>query len=59
MRPDNSGILPKVIPGQRKHTIVATILIAVPMLPIPETSKPSVQKSVLCPGEKVCAVRGA
>ena len=32
-----SGILPKVIPGQRMERMVATMLIAVPMLPKPET----------------------
>ena len=35
------------------------ILIAVPMLPKPETSSARVQKSVLCPGENVCEVSGA
>jgi len=34
----------------------STMLIAVPMLPKPETSSDKVQKSVLCPGENVCEV---
>jgi hypothetical protein len=34
-------------------------LIAVPMLPKPETSNPNVQKSVLCPTENVLDVNGA
>ena len=41
------------------HRIVATILIAVPMLPTPDISSARIQKSVLCPREKVCEVRGA
>ena len=55
----NSGIFPRVIPGQRKHRIVVRMLIAVPMLPMPETRSDSVQKSVLCPRENVCEVSGA
>ena len=47
------------MPGQRRHRIVVIMLIAVPMLPIPETRTASVQKSVLCPRENVCAVKGA
>ena len=39
--------------------IVVKILIAVPILPKPETKTASVQKSVLCPRENVCAVKGA
>ena len=39
----SSGILPSVMPGQRMHRIVAMILIAVPMLPMPDTSSESVQ----------------
>ena len=35
----SSGIFPRVMPGQRMQKIVAMILIAVPMLPKPETSK--------------------
>ena len=55
----NSGILASVIPGQRMQRMVAMILIAVPMLPKPETSSASVQKSVLWPSENVCEVSGA
>ena len=55
----NSGIFLSVIPGQRMQAIVATVLIAVPMLPNPETSRASIQKSVLCPRENVCEVKGA
>ncbi len=55
----SSGIFPSVIPGQRMHRMVAMMLIAVPMLPIPEDSSESVQKSVLCPTENVFAVSGA
>ena len=55
----NSGIFPSVIPRQRMHRIVAMMLIAVPMLPKPETSSDRIQKSVLCPRENVCEVRGA
>ena len=55
----SSGIFPSFIPGQRMHRMVVKILIAVPMLPKPETSSASVQKSVLCPGENVCEVNGA
>ena len=55
----SSGIFPSVIPGQRMHRVVAIMLIAVPMLPIPEDSSESVQKSVLCPTENVFAVSGA
>ena len=47
------------MPGQRMHRIVAIRLIAVPMLPKPETSSDSVQKSVLFPIENVLAVNGA
>ncbi len=39
----SSGILPKVIPGQRMQTMVARMLIAVPMLPKPETRSAIVQ----------------
>ena len=39
----NSGIFPSVIPGQRRHRIVVRMLIAVPMLPMPETRTPIVQ----------------
>jgi hypothetical protein len=39
----SSGILPKVIPGQRMQRTVARMLIAVPMLPKPETSSAIVQ----------------
>jgi hypothetical protein len=39
--------------------MVAIMLIAVPMLPIPEDSSESVQKSVLCPTENVFAVIGS
>src|SRR5260221_260442 len=55
----NSGIFPSVIPGQRMQAIVAPILIAVPMLPNPETSRASIQKSGLCPREHVCDVQDA
>jgi hypothetical protein len=55
----SSGIFPSVIPRQRIHRTVAMMLIAVPMLPKPETSSDRVQKSVLCPREKVIDVRGA
>ena len=55
----NSGIRPSVIPGQRMHRMVVMMLIAVPMLPTPDTSRLSVQKSVLCPGENVREVSGA
>ena len=34
----SSGMRPSVMPGQRMHRIVAMMLIAVPMLPKPETS---------------------
>ena len=40
------------MPGQRMHKIVVMKLTAVPILPMPETSSPSVQKSVLWPSEK-------
>ena len=39
----SSGILPSVMPGQRMHRIVVTMLIAVPMLPMPLTSRPRIQ----------------
>src|SRR5271165_6346474 len=55
----NNGIFPKLIPGQRIQRIVVRILIAVPMLPKPDTSNPNVQKSVLCPTENVLDVNGA
>src|ERR1700687_478302 len=55
----NNGSLPSVMPRQRRHKIVVLRLIAVPTLPKPDTSRPSVQKSVLCPREKVVDVRGA
>ena len=55
----SSGIFPRVIPGHRMHRIVAMMLIAVPMLPMPEISKARIQKSVLCPRENVCEVSGA
>ena len=55
----SSGIFPRLMPGQRRHKIVVRILIAVPILPKPETSKPRVQKSVLCPTENVLEVNGA
>ena len=55
----SSGILPSVIPGQRMHRMVAMMLIAVPILPMPEDSSDNVQKSVLCPTENVFAVSGA
>ena len=55
----SSGIFPRVMPGQRMHKIVVMKLTAVPMLPIPETSKASVQKSVLCPSENAREVSGA
>src|SRR5258708_1332813 len=54
-----SGIFPRHIPGQRMHKMVAMMLIAVPILPNPETKRPNVQKSVLCPGENVWEVKGA
>jgi hypothetical protein len=41
------------------HRIVAIRLIAVPILPMPDDSSESVQKSVLCPTENVFAVNGA
>ena len=53
------GIFPSVIPGQRMHKIVVMKLTAVPILPIPETSRPKDQKSVLCPSEKARSVSGA
>jgi len=39
----NRGIRLRVIPGHRMEMIVAIRLIAVPMLPNPETSKATVQ----------------
>ena len=39
----NSGMRLSVIPGQRMHKIVAIKLMAVPMLPNPETSRAIVQ----------------
>ena len=40
------------------HRMVAIMLIAVPILPMPDDSSDSVQKSVLCPTEKVfCSQR--
>ena len=39
----SKGMRLSFIPGQRMHRIVAIILIAVPMLPNPETSSASVQ----------------
>jgi hypothetical protein len=39
----SSGILPKVIPGQRIDKMVARILMAVPMLPKPEAKRAIVQ----------------
>jgi len=53
------GILPSVIPGQRRHAMVVMMWTAVPMLPIPERSSPSTQKSVLWPAEKARDVSGA
>ena len=38
-----SGIFPSVMPAQREHRIVVMMLIAVPMLPKPDTSSASVQ----------------
>ena len=38
-----SGMLPSVMPGQRMQRVVVTMLIAVPMLPKPETRSDSVQ----------------
>ena len=55
----SNGILPRVIPGQRMEMMVVMKLTAVPMLPKPETSKASDQKSVLCPWENTLAVSGA
>ena len=55
----NNGIFPSVIPGQRMLRMVVTMLMDVPTLPNPETSSPSVQKSVLWPGENVREVKGA
>src|SRR5258708_12761823 len=45
------GIRPSVIPGHRIERIVAMILVAVPMLPKPDTSTPIVQYSALGPSE--------
>ncbi len=39
----NSGMRPSVIPGQRMHRMVVTMLSAVPMLPMPLTSSPMIQ----------------
>ena len=39
----SNGIRLIFIPGHRRHRIVAMILIAVPMLPNPETSRERVQ----------------
>ena len=39
----NSGMRLSVIPGHRRHKIVAINLMAVPMLPNPETSREIVQ----------------
>src|ERR1700680_4239599 len=55
----NNGILANVIPGQRMQRTVAIILIAVPLLHKPETSRARVQKSVLWPTENVREVNGA
>jgi hypothetical protein len=38
-----SGILPSVIPSQRRHRTVATTLTAVPIDPMPLTRRLSVQ----------------
>ena len=48
----NSGIFPKVMPGHRMQSMVATKFIPVPILPIPDNNSVRVQKSVLCPSEK-------
>ncbi len=37
------GIRPSVMPGQRMQRIVVTMLAAVPMLPMPLTSRPMIQ----------------
>src|SRR6266550_5592036 len=52
----SNGILPSVMPGQRMQSMVAIILIAVPILPMPDDSNESVQYYELCPTENVFAV---
>ncbi len=39
----NSGMRRRIMPGQRMHRMVVTMLRAVPMLPTPLTSRPMIQ----------------
>ena len=55
----SKGIFPRLIPLHRMQRMVAMMLIAVPTLPKPETSRARIQKSVLCPCENVFEVSGA
>src|SRR5258708_36172152 len=55
----SKGIRPSVIPGHRIERIVAMILVAVPMLPKPDTRTAIVHYSALWPGEKSREINGA
>ena len=52
------GIRNIVMPGARRHTIVVTMLTAPRMVPRPDTTRPTIQRSCPMPGVNTAVESG-